>query len=130
VEDLPCHNNETIRMIDMDKLNMEEVRGLLKVAGEQLRVSQEVIGQLAAQNEDLAHQVAARDLTIKLASAGRLPMGEMPEKVAELEQKSDQDLQLEQKLADMQEDRGHTLHRQPGAQGQDHGTGLMSFLQS
>src|SRR3972149_6586688 len=118
VEDLPCHNNETIRMIDMDKMNMEEVRGLLKVSGEQLRVSQEVIGQLAAQNEDLPPQVAARDPTIKLASAGRLPMGEMPEKVAELEQKRDQDLQLEQQLPDMQEDRGHTLHRQPGAQGE------------
>jgi hypothetical protein len=105
--------------------NVDEVRGLLKQASDQLGVSQEVIGELAGQVQDLQHKLQARDLVIKLASTGAVPNVELSEKVAEFEQKTDEDLVLEEKVASHTMGLSHSLHTGGVAQGT---TGIMDFL--
>ena len=59
-------------------------------------------------------QVNAQDLAIKLASQGQVPADELSEKVAELADKSTEDLELEEKLASYTTGQGHKLHEQGG----------------
>lgn len=102
----------------------EELQGLLKVASDQLRTAQEVIYELARQNQELSHQKEAQALALKLASTGQVPAAELPEKVAELEQKTDEDLELESKLASMTGP-VHSLHNLGSP---DVATGALDFL--
>ena len=90
--------------------DITELSVLLKTASDQLQTGQEVISQLAQRIQDLEHGIQARDLGIKLASTGQVPMADLPEKVAELQGKTEEDLELEEKVASMTGGPGHSLH--------------------
>lgn len=104
--------------------SIEDLQGLLKEASDQLRTAQEVIYELARQNQELGHRVEAQGLALKLASTGQVPAADLPEKVAELEQKSGEDLELESKLASMAGP-SHRLHETGGLSAV---TGALDFL--
>jgi hypothetical protein len=106
--------------------NIEELRGLLKTAGDRLKLAQEVIYGLAEQNQGLQHGISARDTAIKLASQGAISPADLSEKVAEFQEKTAEDLELENKVADYRGVSGHSLHSSSQAET----TSAMSFLQS
>jgi gas vesicle protein len=109
----------------MDK-KTEELRTLLKTAGDELRAAAEVTAELSAENERLAHLVQAQGLAIKLASTGHVQASELSEKVAEYQNKSEDDLRMEEKVASYV-DQGHRLTGAPGGQPQK--TGPLAFIQ-
>ena len=98
-------------------MSQVELETLLKTASVDLHTAQEVIIQLAQRNEELEHGVQARDLAIKLASSGQVPMADLSEKVAELSEKTNEDLELEEKVASMVGGPSHSLHQSVEAKG-------------
>jgi len=103
---------------------VQEIAGLAKTASDQLRTSQEVIYELAGQNQEMVHALRARDLAIDMASSGQIAMADLPEKVAELVQLSEDDLELQEKVASYAGP-SHTLTEQNGTTDQ---ASAMSFL--
>jgi len=82
---------------------------LLHKAAEQVQTAQEVLVAMAQQNDDLRRQVGAMGLTIKLASAGQIPLHDLAEKVAEFQEKTAEELELEAKVAERSTPPGHSL---------------------
>lgn len=105
---------------------MEQTRENMTKAAGQLRDAQEIIYQLATTKQELEHKLAARDIAIKQASSGQVPLADLPDKVAELESKTDDDLVTEEKLASL----GVSAHRviPSGSQTDVVGVGAMDFL--
>ena len=104
---------------------IEGLQGLLVKSAEELETAQAVISELAQQNQELGHALASRDLAIQMAAGGQVPMSDLPEKVAEFEGQSGEDLELTAKVASMQVGPGHTLHESGG---QSATTDAMSFI--
>lgn len=106
--------------------DMQELASLMKIASSQLSTAQEVIHELALQNQELAHDLRARDLAIQMASSGHIAMADLLDKVAELSKLQDEELELQEKVASYTGP-ANRLHEQGGAAG---AVGAMDFLQT
>lgn len=109
-------------------MNVQELKGHLKEASHDLAVAQEVIVQLAQQNQKLAHDNRALGLAVSLVESGRIVPGAVSEKVAELSESSEEDLVFEQrKLAEYDSMPGHSIDNRFG--GGDSGTtSVLDFI--
>lgn len=109
-------------------MQTKDLEALLKTASDELDTSREVIEHLVDQVQKLQHQVAARDVAVKLASLGQLPAADLADKVAELENKSADDVRLDEKVAEHLSGFRPSHGLQAGSEGR--ATSALSFLES